>query len=47
MKKYINGVGGKFSENGRKYYEEFKDEFYEKPGNYYYFVVLYFVKYRM
>jgi hypothetical protein len=33
MKNYINGIqGGKFTENGRKYYEEFKDEFYEKPG---------------
>jgi hypothetical protein len=37
MKKYINLNGGKKSRNGEKYYEEFKTEFWRKPGKYYYF----------
>jgi hypothetical protein len=40
MQKYIDGVeGGKFTDNGEKYYEEFKNKFYEKPGKYYYFIL--------
>lgn len=39
MGKYIDGEGGKATQNGRKYYEEFKTEFYKEPGKYYYFVL--------
>ena len=37
MRDYINLKGGKSSKNGVKYYEEFKMEFWEKPGKYYCF----------
>lgn len=34
MGKYINNKGGKLSRNGEAYYEEFKNEWYKKPGKY-------------
>lgn len=37
MHKFINGEGGKYTRDGQLYYEEFKDEFYDKPSKYYYF----------
>jgi hypothetical protein len=36
MKKHVRGErGGKVTKNGEKYYDEFIDEFWKKPGNLY------------
>ena len=43
MKDYIDGKDkGKKTKNGLKYYEEFKLEFWKKPGKYQPYMILIF-----
>ena len=40
MKLYIEGKEkGKMTQNGKKYYEEFKDDFWKEPGKYCHFLL--------
>jgi hypothetical protein len=43
MDKYTHSIpGGKKTRNGEMYYEEFKTEFWKKPGKYYPFYLFEF-----